>query len=222
MSPLVHDVTLVSTLVVTVVVGALRLRHFDMGTRILFFMVVVDMISEAIALYTALKYHTNAIAYNISGVLDFFLLSMYFNDVIDVFYKRKIGWYIAGGSIVLWIVNLMVFQPINVFGTNFLFVEGFVIIAVSLFGFFRLLLHHDQLRLYRYHHFWFIAMILLYWSLTFLNFGFYSLITIKVLKRAWVMISIIWLANVLLYLGIAIVFLLYPKMQKGDERTVWY
>lgn len=217
MSPLVHDITLVFILVVAVMTGFARLKHFDMGTRILYCMVVVDMASETIGLYTALKYHTNAIVYNISSVLDFFLLSMYFNDVIDVFYKRKIGWYIAGASVLLWMLNLIFLQPIDVFGTNFLFVEGFVIIAVSLFGFFRLLLHHDQLRLFRYHHFWFIAMVLLYWSLTFLNFGFYSLITIKVIKRAWVMISIIWMANVLLYLGIAIVFLLYPKMQKGDE-----
>jgi len=217
MNAFAQDVMLVSTLTIALVIGALRYRHFDAGTRIIFFLVVVDMLSESIGFYTAIRYHSNAITYNISAVLDFFLLNMYFNDVIDVFYKRRIGWYIAGVSVVLWILNLIFLQPIDVFGTNFLFVEGFVIIAVSLFGFFRLLLHHDQLRLFRYHHFWFITMILLYWSLTFLNFGFYSLITIKVIKRAWVMISIIWMANVLLYLGIAIVFLLYPKMQKGDE-----
>ena len=214
MKILTHDLILVFTLVIAVVIGTLRYRHFDAGTRILFYMVVVDMLAESIGTYAALKYRTNTIVYNISSVLDFFLLCMYFNDVIDVFYKRKIGLYMAGGACVLWISNLLFFQSMNVLGTNFLFVEGFVIIAISLFGLYRLLLHHDQLRLFKYHHFWFISMILLYWSLTFLNFGFYQLIATASGITIWL---IILYANVLWYVGFTIVYLRYPKMQKGDE-----
>src|SRR5947207_14288343 len=113
------------------------------------------------------------------------MLFLYFKHVIDVFIQKNIGIYIGISGILFRIINLLFIQNLNTLSSYFLFFEGITVIGMSLFAFFRLLLKHDSLHLTRYHHFWFISILVFFWSATFLIWGLYDYINLKLQHQAW-------------------------------------
>lgn len=132
--------------------------------------------------------------------------------------RWNLGLYLGGIGIVLGVLNLLFLQSLNTLNYYFLFFEGLVVIAMSLFAFFRLLLKHDSLNLYKYHHFWFVCILVFFWSITFLNWGLYDYINVRLQYAAWKINLALMMVSAITYSCFGSVFLLYPKMQRGDER----
>ena len=145
--------------------GFIRFKRVDLASKILVVLVCCGFINEIAAYYLAIKYHTNMALYTVYAFIEFGLLCLYFNSVIDVFAKKNIGIYIAVGGIVLGVTNMIFVQHLDSLNSFFLLFESLMVIGMSLFAFFRLLLKHDSLTLYRYPHFWFISIILFFWVL---------------------------------------------------------
>ena len=217
MSPTIRIYIIIIALIIVVFCGFFRYKMLDNGSKLLCLLLSTDLISESLGLYTALKYHTNMPVYDINCLVEFLILCIYFNDVIDVFYKKNIGWHIGIAGVILGILNIIFLQPLSVFSSNFLLFEGFTLIAISLFALFRLIIKYEQLKLFRYHHFWFISIILVYLSITFLNFGFYDAFRHVLHSYKWLLEYFMWFGGIFNFTGMAIVFILYPKLQKVDE-----
>lgn len=190
-----------------------KFKIIDLPSRILCLLLGLTFISELTAFAAAKKYGNNLPVYAVFSIVQLVLVALYFNFTIDVFSKKNIGLYIGGLGIVVGILNSMFLQPVNTFNSNFLFFEGLCIIAMALFSFFRLLLMNDDLRLHQYPHFWFGVILVLFWSVTFLNWGLYDYYSIKFKNEVWKIGTSILVVNVFTYMAIGINFLIYHKMK---------
>lgn len=194
-----------------------RFNILDRPSRILTALVCCAFVNESIAFYLAKKYHNNVPLYNIYCFIEFTFLCIYFDNLIDVFIKKKVGIYVCIAGVILGILNLSFVQHLNTINSYFLFLEGLLVIGMSLFAFFRLLLKHDSLHFYRYHHFWFLSALIFFWSITFLNWGLYDYINMNFKEASWMTNYTLTIASIITYTSIGIVFLYYPKMQKGND-----
>jgi hypothetical protein len=189
----------------------------DRGSKILAILVCCAFLNEGAAYFMARKYHNNIPLYTVYSLIEFGILCFYFNNIIDVFIKKNMGLYIGIVGILLGLINLKFVQSLNTINSYFLFLEGLSLVGMSLFAFFRLLLKHDSLNLFKYHHFWFICIIVFFWSITFLNWGLYDYFNLKWHHLIWKINIALSVAGSIAYGGFGLVFLFYPKMQKADE-----
>ena len=210
--------TYVASLLYAIIISFYRFKKIDSASRILVLLICCALINECAAYYLAKKYADNLSLYSIYCFVEFGLICLYFNKIIDVFVKKNIGVYIGVGGILFGVLNLVFIQSLDSLNSYFLFFEGLSVIGMSLFAFFRLLLKHDSLHLYRYHHFWFISCLLFFWSITFLNWGLYDYFNMKFQYEAWKINFALVIVSAITYFGIGCVFLLYPKMQNNYDK----
>jgi len=196
--------------------GISRFRRLDIAGRILVLLLLAEFVNEVVAHAYAKKYLNNMRVYNIYSILEFALLSLYFNYSIDVFRRMKLGYYIVVVGLIFAVINYTLIQQINTFNSYYLFFEGFTTITLSLISFYRLLMYNEDLKLSRYHHFWFTAVFLFFWSITFLSWGVFPLM-FKNKEVIGQMISFIWIVNIITYGGVGIIFQLYPQKQISHE-----
>jgi hypothetical protein len=194
-----------------------RYKRLDIASKVICVLVCCALLNESAAYYVAIKYHNNLPVYAIYCFIEFGLLCLYFNFLIDVFTKKKIGIYIGVAGIIFGVVNVTFVQNLNSINSYFLFFEGLSVIALSLFAFFRLLLKHDSLNLYRYHHFWFISILIFFWSITFLTWGLYDYINLELQHEAWKINVGLMIAGTITYGCFGFVFILYPKIPRTNE-----
>jgi hypothetical protein len=194
-----------------------RYNRLDLPSKILCILMSCAFINEGAAYYLAKKYHNNLWLYTIYSFVEFVILCVYFQNVIDVFLKRKIGIYIAAFGIIFGIINVLFLQHIDSFNSYFLLFEGLLVIGMSLFAFFRLLLKHDSLKFYKYPHFWFISILIFFWSITFLSWGLYDYINLELQQSALNINTALAVISAITYTCFGLVFLLYPKMNSINE-----
>ena len=206
-----------ATLLLAMICSLYRYKILDKASRIFSFFVVLSAIAEFIACFFAKKYHNNIPVYTIYSLIEFGFISLYFNYSIDVFISNKIGYYIGFAGITWGIINIIFLQGLNRMNSYFLIIEGLLIICMALFSFFRLFLKYDQLLLHRYHHFWFATILVFFWSITFFNWSFYEYFIIKHKEEMWIVNSSILIVNIITYLAISFVFILYSKMTRTIE-----
>ena len=194
-----------------------RFRAIDKASKILSVLISCAFINECAAFLLAKLYHNNLVLYNIYSFIEFAILSMYFNNIIDVFIKKNVGVYIGVAGIVLGVLNLIFLQHLDSFNSYFYLFEALTVIGMSLFAFFRLLLKHDSLTLYTYHHFWFVSILLFFWSITFLCWGLYDYINQQLRQSARNINTALAIVGIITYTALGCVFLLYPKMKSVNE-----
>jgi len=193
--------------------GIYRYRRLDKAAKIFSVFICLACIAETTSLIAARVWHNSMPVIAIYSLIEFAMISVYFNYSIDAFRKKNLGIYFAIGGIVLGILDILFLQPLNVFNSYYLFFEGIGIISMSLFSFFRLLLKEEYLVLYKYPHFWFAAILSFFWSVTFLNWGLRDYIYIHHAQSSKMLDVGIYIINILFYAMFACVFILYPKMK---------
>lgn len=196
----------------------MRYKRLDLAAKIFCIFTGMAFTAESLAFFTARRYHNNMPVYAIYSLLEFGIISLYFNYSIEAFRRKNIGIYIGITGIMIGICNIIFLQPINTLNSYFLFVEGIAIITMSLFSFFQLLLHEEGLKLYAYPHFWFPVALSFFWSITFLNWGLYDYFLAHIHEQVWIINLSILAVDIITYSTIGIVFFLYPKM-KGDNHA---
>ena len=196
------------------IAGLIHYKKMDKPTRIMVWYVTITLISESIATYAAFVFKNNLPVFHVYNVVQFLLLSLYFNYSVD---KQRIakGWIIGLSGIILSVVNSVYFQhPTKELNTNFVIVESFLIIGMSLFSFYRLLAS-DVIYIHLSPKFWFSAILLVFWSFTF----FYWLVGVIIYKSlpnmAFWLDTMIWFINIICYSAFAAVFLSYNKMKSA-------
>ncbi len=193
--------------------GVYRYRLLDLAAKIFCIYLGFTFLTECIAYYSAIKFHTNLPVYAIFNIIELGFISMYFNYCIDVFRKYNIGLYILIAGTLLGTINIIFIQPFNSMSSNFLFFEGFCIISMSVFSFFRVLLKSGKTSLLYYSHFWITSLILLYWTCTYLYWGLFDYFMFTLGKNMWKLDVSILLLNSLIYCSFGIFYLLYTKFK---------
>ena len=194
-----------------------RFKTLDAASKVLCVLMCCAFINECAAFYIERAYHNNLPLYAIYCFIEFGLLCLYFNYLIDVFIKKNIGIYIGITGIILGIINIVFIQHMNSLNSYFLFLESLTVIGMSLFAFFRLLLKYDSLDWYKYPHFWFISILILFWCITFLSWGLYDYFNLKLGQEAWKINCALLIVGVITYCSLGCVFLFYPKMKGINE-----
>lgn len=202
-------------LTLTTVLGAIRFRTLDKGGRVICLLLVLTLISESIAYLLAFKTGSNIIVYHIYNPIEFFLLSLYFNFTIDIFRRKHVGIYIGFFALLMGVLNSLYIQPITEFNTYYLLFEGLCIISISLFSFYQLMLKDTYTSPVADPHFRISFLLLFYWCITFISWGVYEMVDTA--KSNYIIGLILWTANIIFYLGVAIVFLLYKRKPVAGE-----
>jgi len=203
---------LIITAFLPVIIGVFRYRAMDLGTKIFFYLSVLGLVVESLAYYMAFRYHNNLIAYNLSNIIELFLISVYFNYTIESFRKRNIGLIIGLVGVIAGIVNNFFIQSIYGITHFFLFYQSLVIITLSITSLAAFLKPEDSRQIKNEVHFWLPVILIFSWSLSYLFFSVINFYSVKLKVVAPEVILALFLIGVLTNIAVAIIFFLYPKM----------
>jgi len=179
-------------------------------------LIVTTIIMESIAWASATLFRNNIQVYYVYNLLQLFMITRYFTESIPYLKKKRIGTVVSLAGLVLWLSNAIFIRSMKIIGPVFLIFEAMCVIALCLTAFYFLLLE-DETRLLRKSLFWVTALLVTFWSFTFLNWGLdpYSYEFTAPWKRIYE--YSIYYINLFTYLGFAMVFINYKKLiPSGD------
>ena len=168
------------------------------------------LISEISALILIMKYNNNSIGYHIFNPIQFLIICLYYNRIIPEFRKYHIGIIIGIVGLFLGVINSLFLQELNTFNTNYLLFESVSIIMMSL-HFFYSLLKTDKANTLNYQHFWVCLTFLLFWSITYTNWGLVHVFSSQMYKRPPILSLILISVNILTYSSFVVIFILTKK-----------
>ncbi len=200
---------LLLVLSIAVVTGSLNYRSMDIGTKIFYYLTILGLVSESLAYYAAFRYTDNLPVYNISSIIELFLLCLYFNYTIAIFRKRNLGWIIAVFSLIAGIINNFFIQSLYGITTNFLFYQAFVTITLSMISLSTFIKMDDPRQAKKEVHFWLPVILIFSWSFTYLLF---SLIAFYEKNVPAGVVLLLFLVSISTNMAIGLVFFFYPKL----------
>jgi len=196
-------------------VGLVRFKLLRNGAKMIVVLLGCTLLSEFIADLLARRYRNNMVVYHLLAPLHLFLVSLYFNQSIASFKKRRLGWYIGAVGVVVGLINSLCLQPIEVFNSYYLLFAGFVIISMSLYAFYKIL-ENDEIGTLNNPHFWFSFILLFFWSVTYFHWSVYQILSEVVLEYISLVEFGLPFISAITYLGFGLVFLFYPKNKKVE------
>ncbi len=201
---------------VTVGIALSKWRRLSKADKWIGILLVATFIQEVIAGYLKINRKSNFFTYHFYTPVEIYLIAQYFDRSIDLKPKNRLAIIIGlvGGCFCL--INTLFFQPLSKINSYDLLFEGSVVLGLSLLSFYRLLLREDVVP-GKMAQFWLTICFLFYWSLTYANFGLYGGQIGRVSKLTQIFDSTLTIANLLFYIGIAIVFIRYKKLIPSGE-----
>ena len=180
-------------------------------------LVFLSLVTELTGKYLVKNNHP---IYNISCIIEWGLVCLYFNYSISDFETRRLGWYFAIGVVIFGIVNFTVLQPINRIGSNFLLLECMGVSCLSFYAIYRfMLIDDDNLNLQRKVHYWIPVILVFYQCGALWSWVVYNYYT-ELHKKATYLLNVLLVTNsIITYAGLIALFYLYPKLRKTH---VWY
>lgn len=190
-------------------------RSRDKASKIIVILLGLTFAAEAAAYIAADKLHANMFVYHIFAPIQLFILGKYFDTA--VFKKRKIGLITGIFGVVVAILNTIFLQPFQTLNSNFLLFEGLAIMAMALYAFQKFLIN-DRLDIYKYEHFWFILILVFFWSMTYTVWALYAILELKKIFLIPIISLMILVVNIITYFGIGLVLLIFPKRALRSVR----
>jgi len=126
-------------------------------------------------LFTAIIFKNNSPifhAYSLVGTA--FILSYYYPQLKNLPYMRSVFWWGMIGYFLIWLVNLLYFQPPSIFPSNTIMFSCVLILFFVLMSFKYMLDHPIEESIFVQAQFWFNTGILIFYSSSFLYFFFES------------------------------------------------
>jgi hypothetical protein len=197
------------------IIGIRRYRFLDKGMRTLTILLLSTAVFE-LATYLSfitVNYALRPPIYHLSSVIEIILVSRYFIEQIKPFHYAKLLIINYCAWPALAVLNACFLQPVTRLNTNFLVLESFSIITMSLYSIYLLLKKNLAGNMFSIPGFWISVLWLILWSSTFFFWAF-----IKVLyNNGWPYMNAVLamqsIINIIVYAGIATVLFLYPKMK---------
>lgn len=212
---LLNRLILLTILLCASVVSLIQFKKLDKASRYIAVLISFTFLVESLALWAAYEFQQNNPIYNTANIIEFVLLTLYFNNSISSFKKRNVGYKIAAAGIIVALFNLFFIQDIFILNTNFLAVESLSIVGMCLYYFYDFLRGDTYLEKLP-PQFWATSLLLIFWSFTLFHWlvGFYIMYTNSYVAD-WPY-HIIMVVNALTYLSFGILFFNYRKMSQVD------
>ncbi len=196
------------------IAGVYNVRELDKASITLLLLMLVTFVNERLANYCIQKYHNSNVVYGLFNPIQLLFIALYYNLSVDKFKRNNYSLYIGLLATVFGLINYFWIQTPFKMNNFFLILESLIVIALSLFSFYRMLLEDETLILTKYPHFWFTSILLFFWTATFFIWGLYDYMTITLGIGKRLIHSVLLFVNVIHYVGIGTVFILFKKMQK--------
>ncbi len=187
-----------------------RSKNKSIESMLLSILLFCTLVSEVAALILIVKYKNNSFGYHIFNPIQFLLICLYYNRIIPEFKKYHIGIILGIIGLLFGIVNTLFIQSFNTFNSNYLLFESVSIIMMSL-HFFYSLLKTDKANILNYQHFWICLTFLLFWSITYTNWGLIHVFSSQMYKRPPILSLILISVNIVTYSSFAAIFILAKK-----------
>ena len=213
---LLHATPAIIAALTAAISGFQKRRYFDYSTTLLWLYTCAAFIVEFTAIVAIIQFGNNMPLYGIYSLIEFGLLTAYFNYSVDVLRVKNVGLIIGFIGILFGVANIIFFQPLTVFNSYFLYFEGTVVICLSFVSFFRLFFLSDDLQLIRLRHFWFSFILCSFWTTTFLFWGLYDYLYKNKNEWAGLVNSTVNVISCVTYFAFATVFWRYPKLKQTD------
>lgn len=206
-----------SVLSLLTLLAAWRFRQIDCATRMIALFVWLGLVTEIAARLVILHASkpNNHPVYNISCLIEWLLICLYYNYSLSSLRRKHTGWYLGIGGIVFGIVNLTCLQAVTRMSSNFLFFECAGILSLSFYSIYKLvLIDDDNLQFQRKTNFW-IPLILVFYQMSALWSWVAYKVYVEVDTHATSLLLLLLLLNsIITYSALFIILLLYPKMKR--------
>lgn len=183
--------------------------------KLLSILLICTLISEISALILIAKYKNNSFGYHIFNPIQFLIICLYYNRIIPEFKKYHIGVILGSLGLLFGIINTLFIQGFNTFNSNYLLFESVAIIMMSL-HFFYSLIKTDKSNTMSYQPFWICLTFLLFWSITYTNWGLMHVFNSQIYKRPAILGIILIAVNILTYSSFAVIFILTKKNKLSE------
>lgn len=198
------------------VIGYIRYNLLDYGSKILLCLVTLAVLCESITAFERFFTYLKAPVYHIYNVIEIILIALYFLYTVR-FRNRLLFISLCLLFIGVEIANTVLYQPITRLNTNFITFECLLVIPMSLYSLYKILINDAVDKILNYVHFWFWTCLLVYFSSCFFFWQF--IVYFYKHNQLYYTISgnMHIVINLLVYTGILLVFLYYPKMARDES-----
>lgn len=194
--------------------GLVRIKYLDKSSKIIIILLALTLITEFVSYIADRLFGNNFPVFHVFTVLELILFSFYFiqlNQLLrqNFFIILPFLWVFIAG------LNIYFFEPLLTLNTNMLIIEGFSISVMAIYSLYRIMMDNKITVPYQNIHFWILALMLILWCSTYFFWSFYKILA----ETQWPYWNIIhqfhWLINVIVYLGISLVYIFIPKKEKS-------
>ena len=132
------------------ILGAYRFAKFKFSFRIIFFLILFTFISETLTrLFEFIGIGKTPI-YHFYSIISFFIIVMYFIRSFDIRARSQLTIFASILLPLLGYLNCRFFQPLDTINSNILILKSFIIIILSLYALYKILLNDDFSFISRY------------------------------------------------------------------------
>lgn len=192
-----------------------RWRILGKADKWMCILLITTLIQECLSRWLAFK-GNNFIMFHIYAPVELFLISLYFDRSIRFRKPYVVSIVVGISGIILGVINTIYLQSYKQINSYMLLLEACVILSFCMLSFYRLLIREDIVPV-KMAHFWLTICFLFYCSLTFAVIGLYGALVGANNTLAKIFDLTLYIANLLLYSGIAVVFIRYKKLIPSGE-----
>lgn len=153
-------------------------------------------------------------AYHFFNVIELQVVSVFFFRGVLPRYFRSASAIAAVVYAILAVLNCVFLQPIKVLNSNFIELESFLIIAMSIYSLYRIFIDDDIKRVTYYQRFWVWTCLFMYATSTFLFWPSIKFIYREKLPFYNAVVCGQIIVNIICYLGLGLTLIFHRKLQK--------
>ena len=180
--------------------GVTHLRRLKPEFKLLTVLLAATFVCEAAGRFLAIYIKTSFPAYHVLIPIQFILYPFIYLHFLNS--ETRVAGFIlisAAALALLSILNSIFIQPLLTFPSNGVLALSLLIIAVVLFTSNRMVMNPSRGKLIKEPLFWFNTGNLVFYTITFLIFGFFSpLRKLGIMMQEWEY-TVIWVSNIVLY-----------------------
>ncbi len=211
---LLSAITIGSSLL-PVVVCAARFKLLDKASRVFFLLLLISFVTECLAILVAFKYGNNLAVYNLANLSQIFVIAVYFNYTIKLFEQWNLGYLIGLLSALFGVLNLIYFEPINVYNSNFFLYQTILVISLGLSLYIQFLYFEHYFKMHNSVHFWLVLVLMFFYALNYGNMSLYKYLTEHLPESKSAIDAAIVILNGITNVCFAVIFFLYPKFKRN-------
>jgi hypothetical protein len=206
------------------VLAALRFRVLDRSARIIVLLVFWSLFTEVTA-FIVIRHQAqpnNHQVYNISCLVEWVLLCVYFNYACPSLRRRHLGWLLALLGLGFGLVNLVYIQDDTTMASNFLFFECAGILTLSSYALYEWLIVDDddekehavaQVQLRNNIHFWLPVIFIFNQTATLWSWAAFDAYMHAGQHLSQLLQQLLLLTGIITYLFLCWLLFRYPKMK---------